>query len=272
MEKLIITAAICGAEVTKEDNPAVPYTVEEIANEAKRARDAGATVVHLHVRHDDGTPTQDKERYRECIEAIREKAPDVIILPSTGGAVWMTAEERLQPVELAPEIATLDCGTLNFGDEVFMNTIPMLKEFSTKMKEMNVKPECEVFEKGHIDTAINLAAKGFIDSPIQFNFVLGVPGAAIADARTLAFFVDSLPHGSTWTATGIGKSSMTLAAAAIPMGGNVRVGFEDTIYVSRGVLASSNGQLVERVVDLAKVLGREIAEPDDARRILSLAK
>ncbi|MEG2337428.1 MAG: 3-keto-5-aminohexanoate cleavage protein, partial [Bacteroidales bacterium] len=148
MEKLIITAAICGAEVTKEHNPAVPYTVEEIAEEAYSAYKAGASIIHLHVREDDGTPTQKKERYEECMKAIRKKCPDVIIQPSTGGSVGMTSAERLEPVELKPEMATLDCGTLNFGgDEVFVNTENMIKEFGKKMIDMGVKPEVEVFDK-----------------------------------------------------------------------------------------------------------------------------
>lgn len=270
MEKLIITAAICGAEVTKEQNPAVPYTAEEIALEAKRSYDAGAAVIHLHVRYDDGTPTQDKERFRVCMDAIREKCPDVIILPSTGGAVGMTAEERLQPTELMPEIATLDCGTCNFGDEVFENTMPMLKTFTGRMNENGIKPECEVFEKGHIDTALFLAKKGYIKEPMHFNIVLGVAGAAAADVRTLAFMVDSLPQGSTWCVTGVGRSQFSMAAAAIVLGGNVRVGFEDNLFLEKGVLAESNGSLVEKAAALAKMLGREIAEPGEARKLLGL--
>ena len=133
MEKLIITAAICGAEVTKENNPAVPYTVEEIGREAEAAYKAGASIIHLHVREDDGTPTQDKERFRACIEEIKRRCPDVIIQPSTGGAVGMSDEERLQPVELLPEMATLDCGTLNFGgDEIFVNTENTIKNLDRK--------------------------------------------------------------------------------------------------------------------------------------------
>jgi len=135
MEKLIITAAICGAEVTKENNPAIPYTVEEIAREAESAYKAGASIIHLHVREDDGTPTQDKERFRKCMEAIREKCPDVIIQPSTGGAVGMSDLERLQPTELHPEMATLDCGTCNFGwDEIFVNTENTIKNFGKIIK------------------------------------------------------------------------------------------------------------------------------------------
>ena len=146
MEKLIITAAICGAEVTKEQNPAVPYTVEEMVREAKSAYEAGAAILHIHVREDDGTPTQDRERFRVVMDAIRKELPDVIMIPSTGGATGMSPEERLQPTELFPEMATLDCGTCNFGDEVFDNTMPTMRAFGKRMLENNIKPEYECFE------------------------------------------------------------------------------------------------------------------------------
>ncbi|MBR5249404.1 MAG: 3-keto-5-aminohexanoate cleavage protein [Bacteroidales bacterium] len=271
MDKLIITAAICGAEVTKEQNPAVPYTVEEIVREAKSAVDAGAAIVHLHVREDDGTPTQSKERFKECIEAIYKVCPDVIIIPSTGGAVGMTAEERLQPTELYPEMATLDCGTCNFGDDVFENTMPMMRAFGKRMLENNIKPEYECFEMGHLDTILNMARKGQVPgAPMQFNFVLGVPGCTPATVQNLCWLVNAIPAGSTWTATGIGRHAFTLAAAAITMGGHVRVGFEDNLNLERGVPAKSNGELVAKVVRLAKELGREVATSAEAREILGL--
>ena len=271
MEKLIITATICGAEVTKEQNAAVPYTVEEIVREAKSAVDAGAAIVHLHVRRDDGTPTQDKARFKECIDAIYEACPDVIIIPSTGGAVGMSAEERLQPTELYPEMATLDCGTCNFGDEVFENTMPMMRDFGKRMIENNIKPEYECFEMGHLDTVLNMAKKGQVPgAPMQFNFVLGVPGCTPATVQNLAWLVNAIPAGSTWTATGIGRHAFTLAAHAIAMGGNVRVGFEDNLNLERGVPAKSNGELVAKVVRIAKELGREIATSAEAREILGL--
>ncbi len=273
MEKLIITTAICGAEVTKEMNPAVPYTIEEIIKEAKSAYDAGAAVIHLHVRWDDGTPTQDKGRFKEAIDAIRKACPDVIILPSTGGAVGMTAEERLQPVDLKPEIATLDCGTCNFGgDLIFVNTETMNHTFAQKMKTLGVKPELECFEKGMIDNALRLYKKGLIDGPLHFNIVLGVNGAMTATTRDLVYMVESLPKDATWCATGIGRGAFDLAANAIVMGGHVRVGFEDNLYLEKGVLARSNGALVEKVVKLANILKRDIATPEEARRILSLRK
>ena len=271
MEKLIITAAICGAEVTKEQNPAVPYTVEEIVREAKSAVDAGAAIVHLHVREDDGTPTQSKARFKECIDAIYKVCPDVILIPSTGGAVGMTAEERLQPTELFPEMATLDCGTCNFGDDVFENTMPMMRDFGKRMLENNIKPEYECFEMGHLDTVLNIAKKGQVPgAPMQFNFVLGVPGCTPATVSNLCWLVNAIPAGSTWTATGIGRHAFTLSAPAIAMGGNVRVGFEDNLYLERGVLAKSNGELVAKVVRIAKELGRPIATSAEAREILGL--
>jgi len=273
MQKLIITAAICGAEVMKEHNPAVPYTVEEIVREAKSAYDAGAAIVHLHVRKDDGTPTQDKARFKECIDAIKMVIPNVILIPSTGGAVGMTAEERLQPTELFPEMATLDCGTCNFGDEVFENTMPMMRDFGKRMIENNIKPEFECFEMGHLDTALNMVRKGQLPGhPMQINFVLGVPGCTAATIPNLCWLVNAIPSDATWTATGVGKSEFPMAAAAIAMGGHVRVGFEDNVYLDKGVLAKSNGELVARVVRIAKELGREIATPNEAREILGLKK
>ncbi len=273
MEKLIITAAICGAEVTKANNPAVPYTIEEMVREARSAYDAGAAIIHVHVREDDGTPTQGRERFRVVMDAIRKELPDVIMIPSTGGATGMTPEERLQPTELFPEMATLDCGTCNFGDEIFENTMPTMRAFGKRMIENNIKPEYECFEMGHIATILDMAKKGEVPgAPMQFNFVLGVSGCTPATAKNLAWFADAIPEGSTWTATGVGRSAFPLAAAAITMGGHVRVGFEDNVYLARGVKAKSNGELVAKVVRLAKELGREIATPEDARRILSLDK
>ena len=275
MDKLIITAAICGAEVTKEQNPAVPYTVEEIVREAKSAVDAGAAIVHLHVRYDDGTPTQSRDRFQECEEAILKECPNVILIPSTGGAVGMTPDERLQRTDTTPlpEMAPLDCGTCNFGDEIFDNTMPTMRAFGKRMMERGIKPEYECFEMGHLDTILTMARKGQVPgAPMQFNFVLGVPGCTPATVDNLCWLVKNIPAGSTWTATGIGRYAFQLAAPAIVMGGNVRVGFEDNLYLERGVLAKSNGELVDKVVRMAKLLGREVANSDEAREILSLKR
>lgn len=271
MEKLIITAAISGAEVLKEHNPAVPYTVEEFVREAKSAYDAGASIIHLHVRYDDGTPTQDRERFRVVMEAIKAVIPDVIIQPSTGGAVGMTNDERLQPTELQPEMATLDCGTLNFGgDEVFFNTENTIKYFGERMINLGIKPELEVFDKSMIDMALRLSKKGYIQSPMHFDFVMGVNGGISGELRDFVFLRGSIPADATYTVAGVGRYEFPLAMAAIVDGGHVRVGLEDNVYISKGVLAASNGELVAKVVRMAKELGREIATPAEARRILGL--
>ena len=229
MEKLIITAAICGAEVTKENSPAVPYTVEEMVREAKSAYDAGAAVIHVHVRWDAGTPTQDRERFRVVLDAIKAACPGVILIPSTGGATGMTPEERLQPTELFPEMATLDCGTCNFGDDIFVNDMPTMWAFGQRMIENHIKPEYECFEIGHLDTILNMAKKGLVPgAPMQFNFVLGVSGCTPATVGNLNYLVKQIPSGSTWTVTGIGRSAWDMAAAGIVMGGNVRVGLRTT--------------------------------------------
>ncbi|HZW49615.1 MAG TPA: 3-keto-5-aminohexanoate cleavage protein [Bacillota bacterium] len=272
MEKLIITASICGAEVTKQQNPAVPYTVAEIGAEAKSAWQAGASIIHLHVREDDGSPTQNAERFRACINEIYRLCPSALIVqPSTGGATGMSNTERLQPLSLNPEMASLDCGTCNFGgDDTFINTESTIKEFALRMRECNVKPEIEVFDKGMIDMALRLAKQGYLSGPLHFNLVLGVNGGISGEPRDLLFMAESLPRDASYTVTGIGRHAFPLAAMAIIMGGHVRVGFEDTVYLAKGIKAKSNGELVEKVVRLANELGRQVATPAEARIILGL--
>lgn len=273
MEKLIITAAISGAEVTKDQNPNVPYSIKEIRDEARRACEAGASIIHLHVREDDGTPTQRRERFRVCMEAILDVCPDVIIQPSTGGAVGMTSDERLQPLSLFPEMATLDCGTLNFGgDDIFVNTENMIMEFGKRMLDLGIKPECEVFDKSMVDTAVRLMKKGLIREPMHFNLVMGVRGGISGEVRDLLFMKESLPAGSTYTVSGIGRTQLSMNTMAILMGGHVRVGFEDNIYLDKGEIATSNADFVERIAALSGMLGREVATPDEARVILGLKK
>lgn len=269
--KVIITAAISGAEVTQEMNPAVPYTIEQYVREAKGAREAGAAIIHLHARFDDGTPTQDRERFRVIINAIQEACPDVIIQPSTGGATGMTAEERLQPTELNPEMATLDCGTMNFGgDEIFVNTENMIIEFVTRMNERGIKPEMECFDKSHIDMALRLVRKGYIKPPLHFNFVLGVNGGAAGTVRDLLFLKESLPEGATFTTSGVGRVQLDMNVASMLLGGHVRVGFEDNLKYNRERNGVSNAEFVERIVRIAKELNLEIATPAEARQILGL--
>jgi len=269
MEKLIITAALTGAEVTREYQPNLPLTPDEIAEAAYEAYKAGASIVHIHARDEEGNPTQDYEVYKEIKEKIEAKCP-VIFQPSTGGAVWHSPEERLQPVELSPEMATLSAGTCNFGPDVFMNTEEYMEKFAKRMQELNVKPEIEVFERGMINNALKLAKKGLVNTPLHFDFVMGVPGAITGEIRDLLYLVESIPSDATWTVAGIGRYQLPLATTAISLGGHVRVGFEDNVYYKKGELAKSNAQLVERIVRLANELGREVATPDEARKILNI--
>ena len=235
MEKLIITAAICGAEVTKEHNPSVPYTVREIGMEAEKSFLAGASIIHLHVREDDGTPTQDLKRFQACVDEIKDRWPDVIILPSTGGAIGMSNEERLQPIFMnpPPEIATLDMGTVNFGgDDIFVNTENTIINFATEMNSRGIKPELECFDKGMIDMALRLHKKGHIKKPMHFNFMMGVNGGIAATPRDLIYLVESIPEGSTFCVGAIGKHEFPMVSTAIVLGGHARVGLEDNIYIS----------------------------------------
>jgi len=271
MEKLIITCAISGAEVMKEHNPHVPYTIDEMVREAKGAVEAGASVIHVHARFDDGTPTQDKARYKAIIDAIRGACPDIIIQPSTGGAVGMARDERLAVTDLHPEMATLDCGTLNFGgDDIFVNTENDIIHFARTMAEKKIFPELECFEKGHVDTVLRLNRKGIIKAPLHFSFVLGVNGGMTGEERDFRFMRGSIPEDATYSVVGIGRFEFPLAELAIMDGGHVRVGLEDNIYLEKGVLAEGNKALVEKAVRLAHKHKRTVATPDEARRILKI--
>jgi len=271
LEKLIITAALTGAEVTKEQQPNLPVSPDEIAEAAFECYKAGASIVHVHARDGEGNPTQDYEVYKEIKEKIEAKC-NIIVQPSTGGAVWHTAEQRLQPVDLKPEMATLSCGTCNFGPDVFMNTEENIEKFAQKMKDNGVKPEIEVFERGMINNALRLLKKGFIEAPIHFDFVLGVPGACPGTPQDLMHMISCVPADSTWTVAGIGRSETPLAMMAIALGGNVRVGFEDNIYYHKGEIAESNAQLVARIARISTEVGRKVATPDEARKILGISK
>jgi 3-keto-5-aminohexanoate cleavage enzyme len=271
MDKLIITCALTGAEVTKELNPAIPYTVEEMARSAYEAVQAGASILHIHARYDDGTPTQDAARFGQILDAIRARCPEVILQVSTGGATGMSREERLQPLSLQPEMATLDCGTLNFGgDEIFINTENDIIAFAHAIQQRGIYKELECFEKGHVDMALRLHRKGVITAPLHFSFVLGVNGGMTGEYRDFRFLRDSIPEDATYSVAGIGRYEFPLAEYAIRDGGHVRVGFEDNIYLEKGVLAHSNAQLVAKAVSLARQAGRPIATPAEARRILRM--
>jgi 3-keto-5-aminohexanoate cleavage enzyme len=272
MDKLIITVAGVGAETTKAAQPALPVSAAEIGAAAAACREAGASMFHLHVRDAGGNPTQAKEVFAAAIEEIRKRT-DIIVQTSTGGAMGMTADERLQPLELNPEMASLTTGTANFGDEVFFNDSALMSEFYQRMQAKGVRPEFEIFEAGQIDNALKLVKKFGMAGPLlHWDFVLGVPGSMSGEPRNLAFLVDSIPREiSTWTCTGIGRWHVPMMLAALAMGGNVRLGFEDNVFFTKGKLADGNAQLVARCVDIARQCGREAATPDEARQILKLA-
>ena len=272
MDPLIITVAPVGAEVTRKQTPYIPLTPEEIAEECYRAWNEGASVAHIHARDENGEATQDPEVYRRIIDLVRART-DLIIQVSTGGAVGMRVEERVAPVSLKPDMATLTCGTVNFGDGIFTNSWGDMETFARAIRDNGVKPEFEIFDAGMVENARRLAQKRLVDLPGHFDFVMGVPGGISGDPRNLMHLVSLLPQdGSTWSVAGIGRNQLPLGAMAIILGGHVRVGFEDNIYYSRGVLAKSNAELVARMVRLAAELGRPVAKPAEAREILRLSK
>jgi len=281
MDSCIITAALSGVAAGKEQCPAIPYTPQEYASEARRARDAGASVVHLHARFPDGSPSYRVEEYRLITEAIRREAPDLIINYSTG-AVNIPKEERIAHiVELRPDIGALNMGSMTYAkysskrkqmifDFVFENRFETIMFFLEQMNEAAVKPECECFDTGHVHNAIPLIDMGTLRPPVQFSLILGVLGGAPADARTLAHMASLVPEPSTWEVIGISREQWMLVSAAVSLGGNVRVGLEDNFYLPDGQMAASNGDLVEAAARLAQLAGRRIAEPQEARRLLSL--
>lgn len=269
---LIITCCPVGAEITRAQHPGFPYTPNEIAREAIGAVKAGASIVHLHVRDDDGTPSQEPARFAETIRLIKAEV-DCIIQISTGGAVTATVDDRLRPVrelDPTPEMASLTMGTVNFGDEVFWNPPSLIETFAGEFAERGIKPELEIFEPGMIASATKLLKKGILKGPLHFDFVLGVPGASPGTPKALMHMIDSIPSDATWTVAGIGAAQLTLGMIAIAMGGHVRAGFEDNIYYRKGELAESNAQLVARIARLAAEANRPVATPDQAREILKM--
>jgi 3-keto-5-aminohexanoate cleavage enzyme len=270
---VVITCAVSGAETTREQNPNLPITPEEIAAAARDAREAGAAILHLHVRDEAGQPTQDPEVFRCAIELIRADS-DIVIEVTTGGAVGMSLEERLAPLGLRgdslPDMASLDCGSVNFGDDYIVNSLPMMRVAARAMGEAGVRPTLECFDLSHIDAAKVLVDEGLVTPPLHFGLVFDVPGAVKYDAETLEFFARRLPAGSLWTAIGIAKSTDAVISQALELGGFIRTGFEDNVYLERGVLADSNAQLVARAAAMARAAGREPATPAEARALLGL--
>ncbi len=266
---VILTAAIVGAELTRAQTPHLPVTVQEVADEAARCREAGAAVIHLHVRNDDGSNTQSSERFAQVIEAIRRKC-DCIVQPSTGGAVGMSIEERAGPLACKPEMATLNCGSINFGDDVFVNSRADIRRLAAKIRDAGAVPELECYEVGHVEEALSLAAEGVIRAPLHFQFVLGIKGAIGAREDIVNWMRSFVPSGATWGVAAVGRFQQPMTELAMRLGGHARVGLEDNIYLTRGVLSEGSAPLVERAAAYARSIGREAADPARARRLLGL--
>lgn len=274
MNPLILTAAITGAETSRKDQPNLPITPQEQAADALACYEAGARVIHLHVRDDAGQPTQNIGRFSAALQAIRASAPDVIIQISTGGAVGEAFEKRLAPLELKPDMGTLNAGTLNFGDEVFINHPSDIVRLAEAFKLHGVVPEIEVYESGMVDYVAKLVKKGVIThTPLHVQFVLGVPGGMNGSPKNVLYMMDHLKEQiptATWAVAGIGRFHIPASLTALVNGGHIRVGFEDNIFYHKGVVASSNAQLVARIARIAQEIGRPLATPAQAREILGL--
>jgi 3-keto-5-aminohexanoate cleavage enzyme len=269
-EKAIVTCAVAGAEVTRAQSPAVPYTPEEIARASLEAWREGAAVVHLHARHPDGRPSQESAHFQEIFDRIRAAGSDLVLQCSTGGAVGMSVEERLGSLVPGAEMATLNMGTLNFGDDVFVNSRPDIVRIAARIRERGLLPECEVYDAGMLETLRWLLDRGHLAQPYHVQFVLGVPGGMSGTERNLRFLVEGMPEPAHWTVAGIGRFEMPMAELSLRLGGHVRVGLEDNLYLSKGVLARGNGELVAEAVRMVRASGRELATPAEARGILGL--
>lgn len=273
MDKLIISAATTGSATQRSQTPHVPITEEEIAQAALDCWQAGAAIVHIHVRDEEHRVTCDGWRYQQVTDLVRAAGSDVIMNWSTGGGAGIVTDaQRADPLGLSPEVASFDCGSTNFGQGVFINSPPFLRELAIKMDEHRVTPEIEIFDTGMLQVAHDLIDEGLLKPPYWFQFVLGVKGAAPATARELAHLVDGLPAGSRWSVCAIGRHQLPMNMVAMAMGGHARTGLEDNIFYQYRQLATSNAQLVERLVRIAHELGREIASPDEARALIGVAE
>lgn len=273
--KIIVTVAVTGSRPTKEMNPAVPYSPKEIVEAAVECHKVGAAIVHIHVRDPkSGRPDFKIELFKEALEGIRERC-DMIVNLTTSGLFLGGADvisQRLQPVSLRPDLCSFDIGSMNFQDRPFINPPEWAEAAAKCMQQNGVKPEIEVFDVGHIYQALSLVERGRIDEPPYFQLCMGTKWGIEASAENLLFMKSKLPPNALWSVLGVGRDQLPMITMALLLGGNIRVGFEDNIYLKRGVLASSNAQMVEVAVDLAERLGREVATPREARQILGISK
>jgi 3-keto-5-aminohexanoate cleavage enzyme len=272
MEKLIITVGITGSRITREQTPYIPVTPQEIAQSGIESWRAGASVLHVHVRDPKtGLGTQDHSIFKEVVDRIRGET-DAILCLTTSGIPGRNLEfgERLVPLSFNPELVSFDAGSINMRENVFLNPPEFLEILAKETLAKGIKPELEVFEVGMVYTCLRFLERGLLKPPLHFQFVLGVLGGMPATAKSLLHLSEIIPQDSTWSVIGIGPGQLPMAMIAMVMGGHVRVGLEDNTHYSKGVLAKTNAQLVERVVRIAKEFGREIATPQESRKILSL--
>lgn len=280
-DKVVITCALTGVLANRDQCPWVPYTPEEIAEEAKRAYDAGASVVHIHARDPaSGGPSYDPEVYAAIAREIHRRCP--LILNFSTGAIGITPEQKIAPVvRVRPEIGALNMGSMNYAkyserrkdfvfDLVFANPFGEIRDLLRTMNEHGVKPELECFDSGHTNSIGPLMDMGLLKPPIQFSFIMGVMGGIPATTDALSFQAKQIPTGSTWEVIGISHIQWRLLAAALSLGGNLRVGLEDNFYVAPGQMAKSNGDLVEKAARMSRDVGREPATVEEARAILGL--
>jgi 3-keto-5-aminohexanoate cleavage enzyme len=275
-DKVILSCALTGAVTTKKHCPAIPYTPVEIADEAQRAYDAGAAIVHVHARTDEGLPSWDAEVFRRIKEETQARCP-VLLNWSTGGAGPMTS--RVKHLETRPHIAALNMGSMNYAkwkpeekkfafNFVFSNSFDDIIGFAQAIKAAGAKPELECFDTGHTASHHVLAELGLLEQPYHFSFIMGVLGGIPATARHLAFQASNIPHYARWKVIGISREQWPLAMAALSLGGDIRVGLEDNFYLPGGEMARSNGDLCSAAVELIRLSGREPATVDEARAML----
>src|SRR5262245_26365367 len=268
----ILTVAITGSVPTKKDSPAVPITVPEQIESTHAAYEAGASLVHVHVRNDDGTTTSDPERFGRFLAGIRKHCPDMIVQFSTGGRSGM-GKERGGMLHLRPEMASLTTGSVNFAKIIYENHPTLINDLASSMLANDIKPEIEIFDLAMLYNAAKLVADGLLKAPVHVQFVLGIPGALPADREVLEFELAQLERmlpGATWTAAGIGRHQLTVNEWSLELGGHCRTGLEDNLRFDKERLATSNAELVKRVADLTPKFGRSVATPAEARRILGL--
>lgn len=273
--KVIITVAPTGSVTTREETPYLPITAQEVVEETVRSYNAGASVVHLHARDPEtGQPTPSVEVFRAYLEGIRACCPIITQITTGGGAstLGLGYEDRLRPVEeLKPDSASLNAGSMNFGRKLFPNPPEVMENYAKRMAELGVMPEFEIYDLSMVQNVeVWIRRAGLVPPPYQNSLVLGVLGGIPPTIKNLMALVEALPPGDTWQVIGIGRHQFTLGAAGILLGGNIRVGFEDNVYLKKGVLARSNAELVEKAVRIIRELGFEVATAEEARRILPL--